>query len=141
MKLATPIWILFAVLVIGIVGWIIYHQPWLILVLVGSTLGGAWSMWKFARQSAEEASKDNEMELISSQLMQQLAEGKRHQEADLVSAAQTAYNQATKNCPASYDYLLKYLLSRVWQQKGSPERMQKALNKMNRTVRKIQKNV
>jgi len=98
-------------------------------------------MWRFAQQSAQEAKKENEMELISSQLMQQLAAGNRHQEADLISAAQTAYNLATKDCPSSYDYLLKYLLSRVWQQKGSSERMQKALDKMRRTILKIQKNV
>jgi len=141
MKLGIPIWILFAILMLGVVGWIIYHQPWLVLVFVGSALGGAWSMWRFAQQSAQEAKKENEMELISSQLMQQLAAGNRHQEADLISAAQTAYNLATKDCPSSYDYLLKYLLSRVWQQKGSSERMQKALDKMRRTILKIQKNV
>lgn len=128
-----------ALLAVGIVGWILYHQPWLILIFIGSTLGGAWSMWRFARQSNREAGKDNEMELISSQLMQQLYVAKREKEADIISSAQTTFNLAMRNCPATYEYLFKYLLSCVWQQKNSLPRMEKAFQKLNRVAQKIEK--
>jgi hypothetical protein len=133
----TGIWLLAFLLVLLVVGWILYHQPWLILVFVGSTLGGAWAMWKFARQSEQEASQDNEMELISSQIMQQLMSSKREKEADLISSAQTAFNLAMRNCPATYEYLFKYLLSCVWHQKGSVAGMEKALKRLKRVSHKI----
>jgi hypothetical protein len=139
MSFKMGIGLLGALLVVLLIGWILYHQPWLILVFVGSTIGGAWSMWRFAKQSEQEAKEDNEMELISSQLMQQLTTAKREREADLISSAQTAFNLAMRNCPATYEYLFKYLLSCVWHQKGSIPGMEKALKRLQRVSQKIAK--
>lgn len=96
-------------------------------------------MWRFAKQSEQEAKAENEMELISSQLMQQLTAAKREGEADIVSSAQTTFNLAMKNCPTTYEYLFKYLLSCVWYQKGSTPGMKKALKRLQRVTQKIAK--